>query len=120
MIDVIKVAKAVKRLTNMPNSRVNELIPTVKGVCAELSGRLKKEEYADDFRAINAAVYLSYYRLVLRQILTGDYPDYFKLGDITVTQSPSLILEKAAKLRDDAVCGASCLLEDIDFIFRQV
>lgn len=120
MIDVIKVAKAVKRLTNITDSQANELLPTVKGVCTELSGRLKKDEYAKDLRAVNAAVYLSYYRLILRQILLGDTTDYFKLGDITVTQSPSLILEKAAKLRDEAICQASCLLEDIDFMFRQV
>ncbi len=120
MIDAIKVAKAVKRLANASDSQANEFIPIVKGACTELSGRLKKEEYADDFRAVNAAVYLSYYRLILRQVLAGDSPDSFKIGDITVTQSPSLILEKAAKLRDDAICQASCLLEDIDFMFRQV
>ena len=120
MIDVIKVAKAVKRLTNITDSQANELLPTVKGACTELSCRLKKDEYSKDFRAVNAAVYLSYYRLILRRIMIGDTPDCFKLGDITVTQSPSLILEKAAKLRDEAICQASCLLEDIDFIFRQV
>lgn len=120
MIDVIKVTKAVKRLTNIEDAQSCELIPTVKSVCLELSDRLKKDEYAKDERALNAAVYLSYYRFVLRQIVVGDFPQAFKAGDITVTQSPSLVLEKAAKLRDDAICQASSLLEDIDFIFRQV
>lgn len=120
MIDVIKVAKAVKRLTNVTDDQSDELFPTVRSVCSELTGRLKKDEYAADDRAVNAAVYLSYYRFILKQIVAGDFPDNFRAGDITVSQSPSLMLEKAAKLRDDAICQASALLEDLDFIFRQV
>lgn len=120
MIDVIKVAKTVKRLINVTDDQTNNLLSTVRSVCVELSNRLKKDEYADDERAINAAVYLSYYRFILKQIVTGEFPEHFKAGDITVTQSPSLMLEKAAILRDDAICQASSLLEDLDFIFRQV
>lgn len=120
MIDVIKVAKSVKHLMELSDGDIDGIFPTAKSACAELSNRLKKEEYAKDERAINAAIYLCYYRYILKLIVTGEFPDRFKAGDLQVTQSPALMLERAAMLRDDAICQASALLEDFDFIFRQV
>ncbi len=120
MIDVVVVAKAVRKLINVSDGETFDVIPTVSVACAQLSDRLKKAEYATDKRVVDAAVYLSYYRLLLRQVLSGEAQTSFKAGDITVSQSPALMLEKAGELRDDAICAASPMLEDMDFVFRQV
>lgn len=120
MIDVIKVAKAVKNLMELSDSDIDGILPSAKSACIELSNRLKDEKFAKDERAINAAVYLCYYRYILKLNVTGEFPNYFKAGDLQVTQSPALMLERAAMLRDDAICQASPLLEDLDFVFRQV
>ena len=120
MIDIIRVTKAVKKLAEIDDEAVFDIVPTVKTACAEISGRLKKEEYASDERVLNAAVCLSYYRVVLSKVLSGDIQTQFKAGDITVSQSPEIIVEKAAALRDEAMCAASPLIDDVDFIFRQV
>ncbi len=120
MIDVIKVAKAVKRLMNIADDDNFSIIPTVTVACTELSDRLKSPEYADDERVVNAAVFLSYYRMVIKQLISDDAGTSFKAGDITISQSPSLATEKAAALRDDALLSAAPLLSDMEFVFEQV
>ena len=65
-------------------------------------------------------MYLSYYRIMLNAVLSGEYASSFKAGDITVTQTPALALENAARLRDEALISAAPLLRDTDFMFKQV
>ena len=60
MIDVVKVAKAVRKIMNLSEDDTFNIMPTVSVACAQLTDRLKKEENSKDPRVINAAVYLSY------------------------------------------------------------
>jgi len=120
MIDVVKVAKAVRKIMNLSQDETFDVIPTVSAACAQLSDRLKKADSAKDPRVVNAAVYLSYYRLLLINAAQDDMPASFKAGDVTVSQSPALALENAAALRDEAIIAAAPLLNDMDFVFRQV
>lgn len=53
-------------------------------------------------------------------VLTGEITESTKAGDITVSQSPSLRLEWAANMRDEALLAAYPLLKDSDFVFEQV
>lgn len=120
MIDVVKVAKAVRKIMKLSQDDTFDIMPTVSVACAQLTDRLKKAESSNDPRVINAAVYLSYYRLLLRNAVQDDTPASFKAGDVTISQSPALALEKASVLRDESIIAAAPLLEDMDFVFRQV
>ncbi len=120
MIDVVKVAKAVRKIMKLTEEETFDVMPTVSVACAQLSDRLEKPEKASDPRVVNAAVYLSYYRLLLRNAAQDDTPTSFKAGDVTVSQSPALALSQAAALRDEAIIAAAPLLRDMDFVFRQV
>lgn len=120
MIDVVKVAKAVRKIMKLSEDDTFDIMPTVSVACAQLTDRLKKAESSNDPRVINAAVYLSYYRLLLRNAAQDDTPASFKAGDVTISQSPALALKKASVLRDESIIAAAPLLEDMDFVFRQV
>lgn len=120
MIDVVRVAKAVRKTMRLSQDETFDVIPTVSVACAQLSDRLENPKNASDQRVIDAAVYLSCYRLLLRNAAQDDTPTSFKAGDVTVSQSPALALEKAAALRDEAIIAAAPLLKDMDFVFRQV
>lgn len=120
MIDVIKVAEIVSGLAQIEENDGYSIMPTVSAACTEISDRLIKAEYSKDDRAVNAAVYLSFYRLLFYRILSQDAQTSFKAGDVTVSQSPSLVLEKAAVLRDEALLTAAPILNDTDFLFIKV
>ena len=120
MIDIIRVTKEVKRLTGTADDDTFDIVPVVSVACEELFDRLINKKSENDERVINAAVYLSYYRLVLRQTLYENAQTKFQAGDITISQSPEILAERAAVLRDEALCSASSLIKDMDFIFRQV
>ena len=87
MIDVVKVAKAVRKIMNLSEDDTFDIMPTVSVACAQLTDRLKKAENSKDPRVINAAVFLSYYRLLLRNAAQDDTPTSFKAGDVTISLS---------------------------------
>lgn len=120
MIDVVNAVRAVKGLSGISDEDAFDIVPTVRTACAEIYGRLKDRENSDDLRVMNVCIYLSYYRILLHKMLTGELSERFKVGDINITQSPSLLLEKAAEMRDSALLSAAELLTDTDFIFVSV
>lgn len=121
MIDVISVIRRVKDFGNIDEENSSfDVAPVVMTTCREIQERLKRKSYEADPRIVDACVYVSYYRLVLRGVLTGDIIDSTKAGDITISQSPALRLEWAAKMRDDALVAAYPLMKDSDFVFEQV
>ena len=120
MTQVIQVVKAVKQLLGSAENECFDIVPYVRAACSEIYSRLKDKKDANDERVINACVYLSYYRIMLNSVLTGEYSQSFKAGDITVTQTPALALENAVRLRDEALISAASLLIDTDFMFKQV
>ena len=121
MIDVISVMQRVKNFGDIDEEHISfEIAPVIISTCREMYSRLRDKNSDRDPRIVNACVYLSYYRLLLRAVLTGEITESTKAGDITVSQSPSLRLEGAAKMRDEALIAAYPLLEDSDFVFEQV
>lgn len=120
MTQVVQAVKAVSRLLNSSEEERFDIIPYVRAACSEIGAKLKDKKDENDQRILNACVYLSYYRILLNCVLSGDCISSFKAGDITVSQSPSLALENAVRLRDDALIMAAPLLEDTDFMFKQV
>lgn len=120
MIDIIRVLASVRQLFGYDADEAFDISPTVSLTCREISDRLLSPDSASDGRIFNACVYLSFYRILLRGVLTGEITDTVKAGDITVSQSPTLRLEWAARMRDEAMLAAYPLLDDTDFVFRQV
>ena len=121
MIDVISVIQRVKGFGDFDDDNSSfEIAPVIMSTCRELYDRLKDKSSDGDPRIVNACVYLSYYRLLLRAVLTGEITESTKAGDITISQSPSLRLEWAAQMRDEALLEAYTLLEDSEFVFEQV
>lgn len=121
MIDVISVMQRVKNFGDVDEEHISfEIAPVIMSTCREMYSRLRDKNSDSDPRIVNACVYLSYYRLLLRAVLTGEITESTKAGDITVSQSPSLRLEWAANMRDEALLAAYPLLEDSDFVFEQV
>ena len=120
MIDVIAVLSRVRHFSDVAGDEAFDITPVVAAACREMADRLVNDEAAADERIINACVYLSYYRLLLRAVLSGDITDTTKAGDITVSQSPSLRLEWAARMRDESLLAAYPLLKDTEFVFEQV
>jgi len=97
-----------------------DITPIIMSTCREVYDRLVDKNSQSDPRIVNACVYLGYYRLLLRAVLTGEITESTKAGDITISQSPRLRLEWAAKMRDGALLSAYSLMEDSDFVFEQV
>ena len=120
MINAVAVLKRVRNLSDIDDSEAFDTAPVVRAACKQIYERLKDKKSADDERIIEVCVYISYYRILLKKVLLGDVADSVKAGDLTISQSPSLKLEKAASMRDEAMLAAYPLLKDVDFVFKQV
>ncbi len=120
MIDASRVTKAVSRLLGCTEEELFSYAPVIKAVCKEVFSKLAKPEYGSDSRVQNACTGLSVYRIVLARLLSGEENESFKVGDISVTQSPSLALERASVMRDELMLGAAELLKDDNFLFMKV
>ena len=121
MTDVISVIKRVKDFGDFSEDESSfEITPVIMSTCREISGKLKDKSSESDPRIVDACVYLSYYRLLLRAVLSGEITESTKAGDITISQSPSLRLEWAAQMRDEALLAAYSLMKDSEFVFEQV
>lgn len=120
MIDAIDVSRRVRKFADIKDDDSFDVIPVVTAACKEINERLVDERYESDARIIDVCVQLSYYRLLLGKVLSGDITQSVKAGDINISQSPGLRLEWAARRRDEALTAAFELLRDTDFVFRQV
>lgn len=120
MINAVAVLKRVRNLAGIDDAEAFDVSPVVRATCRQMFERLRDRNTAGDERITEACVYISYYRILLGKVLSGDISDTVKAGDLTISQSPSLRLEKAAQMRDEAILAAYPLLEDTDFVFKQV
>lgn len=120
MINVIRVLSRVRHFTDTDSEKTFDIAPVVRAACNEINEKLNNPKECDDERIIDVCVYLSLYRLILRGVLTGDITGSVKAGDITISQSPAVRLEWAARMRDEALLAAYPLLKDGDFVFKQV
>ena len=120
MIDTIDISRRVRKFADVKDENTFDIMPIIVATCKEINEKLKDSKYENDIRIIDVCVQLSYYRLLLNRVLSGDITENVKAGDVSVSQSPSLRLEWAAKSRDEAMAAAYPLMKDVDFLFRQV
>lgn len=120
MIDVIAVARILRRFSMLAEEVLADAMPTVAVTCAECSERLRDTDFAEKPAVLEATAALCNYRLLLRSDALRDGTTAFKAGDVSATVSPAVLLETAVRLRDDTYMAAAGYFQDTDFLFRQV
>ncbi len=95
-------------------------MPLCSAAAAELAARMKSNADCSDIRLINAAAASVNYRLCMKRLAGDEGVTSFKAGDVTVSISPSALVEKAEKEKSEAMLLALPLLSDEQFVFRQV
>ena len=119
LIDSWNVLAALR--TNYPVEGTDEeLMPLCSAAAAELAVRVRPDADCADIRLSNAAAASVNYRLCIRNLSSDEGVTSFKAGDVTVSISPSALIERAEKEKTDAFLAALPLLNDDEFIFRQV
>ena len=82
--------------------------------------RIKPGAEHSDIRLINLAAATVNYRLCVKNIHSDEGITSFKAGDVTVSISPSALVEQAEKEKAAATMAALPLLKDDGFFFGQV
>ena len=118
MIDSWNVLEALKR-NYSPEGSDEELMP-MSAAAAELAARVRANADCTDIRLINAAAASVNYRLCVKKMNTDENVTSFKAGDVTVSISPSALIDRAEKEKSEAMLAALPLLNDDEFVFRQV
>ncbi|NLO46322.1 MAG: hypothetical protein GX107_07515 [Clostridiales bacterium] len=113
------VLNSLRRITVLDGEGAAEALPLCLASIEEIRFMLKEGADEEDPRAVNAAAGLAYYKLTMRNISDDDSITSFKAGDVIISKSASLVMDKAAKIRDDAFVAAQPLMRDDSFIFTQ-
>ena len=71
-------------------------------------------------KRIKAAAAIAYYDLTVLNTSDDDSTTSFKAGDVTVSRSTSVMLERASLIKNEAILAALPLLVDEEFIFTSV
>ena len=119
MIDVWSILDALRR-NHAVQGTDEELAPLCASAAKELEARLRDGADCADIRLINAGASMVNYRLCMKKSGTDEGVTSFKAGDVTVSVSPSAIIERAEKEKSEALIAAIPLLRDDGFVFRQV
>lgn len=119
MIDSWKVLAALRTNYSVEGTD-EELMPLCSAAAAELEVRLREDADCFDIRLANAAAAAANYRLCVRRISSQQEITSFKAGDVTVSISPSAMIERAEKEKSEAMLAVLPLLKDEEFVFRQV
>ncbi|MBQ8764042.1 MAG: hypothetical protein IJZ07_08060 [Clostridia bacterium] len=119
MIEIWSILDAVRR-NHAAEGADEELAPLCAAAAKELEARIKDGADCTDIRLINACAAMVNYRLCLKNTRPDEAVTSFKAGDVTVSISPSAIIERAEKEKSDALIAALPLLRDDGFVFRQV
>ncbi len=119
MIDVWSILDALRR-NHAVQGTDEELAPLCAAAAKELETRMKDEAECTDIRLINACAAMTNYRLCMKNLGADEAVTSFKAGDVTVSVSPSAIIERAEKEKSEAMIAALPLLRDDGFVFRQV
>ncbi len=119
MIDCLSVLSVLKEYYS-PEGTDEELAPVCTYVINELVPRVKSKEMHSDGRLIALAAATVNYRLCAKRLHNSDNVTSFKAGDVTVSVSPSALMERAEKEKSEAYLAALPLLKDYEFDFRQV
>lgn len=119
MIDSWNILEALKR-NYSPDGSDEELMPMCSAAAAELAARVRPDTDCADIRLVNAAAASVNYRLCLKRMSADESVTSFKAGDVTVSVSPSALIDRAEKEKSEAMLAALPLLNDDEFVFRQV
>lgn len=119
MIDCLSII-SVLRENYSAEGTDEELAPLCTAAAKELLPRIKKCAPHSDMRLINLAAAMVNYRLCMRRLHSAEGLTSFKAGDVTVSVSPSALIEYAEKEKSAAFISALPLLNDDEFVFRQV
>ncbi len=119
MIDSWRILSALRDYY-APDGTDDELIPLCAAAARELEIRLKSGADCSDIRLINAAAAAANYRLCVKRLNSDEGVTSFKAGDVTVSVSPAALAERAEKEKNTAMLLALPLLNDDEFVFRQV
>ncbi len=119
MIEIWSILDALRR-NHAAEGTDEELAPLCAAAAKELEYRLKEGVDCSDIRLINAGAAMVNYRLSMKKANTDENVTSFKAGDVTVSLSPSAIIERAEKEKSEALLSAIPLLRDDGFVFRQV
>lgn len=120
MVSITSVLNRLRQLVTLDEQGAENALPLC-GLCLEeIRSKLRSGADENDIRLAQAAAGLAFYRLMLRNAADGSNATSFKAGDVTVTRSPAASMELVVSVRDEALAAVTDLLEDRDFIFRQV
>lgn len=117
MINPQTVFESVKTLIDIPPENEEKLANLSKACAQALSRRLKEGFTGEEDEAIYACAVFTVYRYALINSCFDDCFEQLKAGDITVSRSPSALLESTEKLLSDALSSAECFT-DIGFVFK--
>lgn len=119
MIEVWSILDALRR-NHAAEGTDEELAPLCAAAAKELEVRVRDNADCTDIRLINAGAAIVNYRLCVRKSGMDEEVTSFKAGDVTVSISPSAVIERAEKEKSEALIEALPLLKDEGFVFRQV
>lgn len=117
MINPQSVFESVKTLIDMPSEDEEKLTELCRGCAATLSRRLKEGFTGEEDEAVYACAAFTVYRYALLSSCADSSFEQLKAGDITLSRSPSSLLESTEKLLADAFSSAECFT-DIGFVFK--
>lgn len=119
LIDSWSILDALRR-NHAVEGTDEELAPLCAAAAKELEVRMRNGADCTDIRLINAGAAIVNYRLCMRKSGADEAVTSFKAGDVTVSISPSAVMERAEKEKSEALIDALPLLKDEGFVFRQV
>ena len=119
MIDCLSILSALREYYSAEGTD-EELAPLCTAAAKEILPTISPKAEHSDIRLINLAAAMVNYRLCVRNMNTAEGVTSFKAGDVTVSVSPSAIIEQAEKEKTAAMVAALPLLKDESFFFGQV
>ncbi len=119
LIEVWSVLDALRRNYAVQGTD-EELAPLCAAAAKEIEARIRDNADSTDIRIINACAAMVNYRICMRKSGEDEAVTSFKAGDVTVSVSPSAIIERAEKEKSEAMIAVLPLLRDDSFVFRQV
>lgn len=119
MIDCLSILSTLREYYSAQGTD-EELAPLCTAAAKEIIPVLKPTAQHSDIRLINLAAAMVNYRLCMRSLHSADGVTSFKAGDVTVSISPSALIEQAEKEKKAATVAALPLLRDEGFFFGQV
>lgn len=119
MIDCLSILSSLREYYSAKGTD-EELAPLCTAAAKEIMPRIKPGAEHSDIRLINLAAATVNYRLCVKNIHSDEGITSFKAGDVTVSISPSALVEQAEKEKAAATMAALPLLKDDGFFFGQV